>query len=65
MSLQEKNKYEINTGQWKSPADVITTLCDFLRSWPAVKMLIDPLQRNVRTECMCACQVADIDQKTV
>lgn len=46
-SLQEKCKYELVTGQWKTSQEVISIYSDLLSSHPGVYGYIDPLHHKV------------------
>ncbi len=44
---QEKGKYELVAGQWKSSDDVITIYANLLRSYPGLLGYVDPLHHRV------------------
>ena len=46
-SLQEKCKYELVSGQWKSNLEVISLYSDLLTSHPGLMGFIDPLHPKV------------------
>jgi len=46
-SSQEKGKYELITGQWKSVDDVINMYADLYRMYPGLLGYIDPLHHKV------------------
>ena len=47
--LQEKHKYELITGQWKSTDDLISMYTELLTSQPGLMGYIDPLHHEVYT----------------
>ncbi len=47
LCVQEKGKYELITGQWKSSDDVINIYTDLLRSHPGLIGYVDPLHQSV------------------
>ena len=46
---QEKRKYELVTGQWKSTDEIISIYTELLTSHPGVMGFIDPLHPKVNT----------------
>ena len=45
---QEKGKYELIAGQFKSSDDVINIYADLHRSYPGLLGFVDPLHHQVR-----------------
>ncbi len=55
VALQEKAKYELITGHWKSSDDVINVYADLLRSHPGLIGFVDPLHHSVSIIFLCSC----------
>ena len=45
--MQEKRKYEVVAGQWKSSDDLISLYSDLLSSYPGLIGYVDPLHHQV------------------
>ena len=45
--MQEKRKYEVVAGQWKSSDDLISLYADLLASYPGLIGYVDPLHHQV------------------
>ncbi|KAM9326874.1 enolase 4 [Gastrophryne carolinensis] len=45
-----KSKYEILSGTWKSPDEMVAVYTDFISRHPAIMMLVDPLRREDRPQ---------------
>lgn len=45
--VQDKGKYELVAGQWKTADDIINVYSDLLQSYPGLLGFIDPLHQTV------------------